>query len=103
MVMLFVCQRLNKRGNAFQCDLVHPSEDSARQLLIEGVDFIDTDCSWAIELPLRQIGRSDRKAVEAKRRIRGHCDNDKVWRGEVIVVIRDNDHRTLLLRREIRK
>jgi hypothetical protein len=49
-------QRLNKRGNAFQRRLVHPSEDSARQLLIQGVDFIDTDSSWTVELPLYQIG-----------------------------------------------
>jgi hypothetical protein len=48
-------QRLNKRGNMFQHRLVHPSKDSTCQLLIEGVDFIDADDPWTVELPLRQI------------------------------------------------
>jgi hypothetical protein len=46
-------QRLNKRNNSIQRRLVHPSEDSARQLWIEGVDGIDADGSRAVAFPLR--------------------------------------------------
>ena len=49
-------QRLNERADSFQRALVHSSEDSARQLLIEGVDFIDTNRPRTVELPVCQIG-----------------------------------------------